>query len=222
MSAIDLAHYIRERLNTLGMTTTAAADYSGISRQTWHKLLRADIHEAKLSTVTQVAQTLDIHPLSLLRIYFHGKNLPSIAVQTTAPEPMACRLISDVTYPDYSTVKVDEEFEKVWEIVNLGQEPWIDWRLQCIEGTPLSNIEPTRLPSPYKSNPNRVQYLRALEPSIVIPVTQPGEHVRLKVKLRAPSQTGTAVSHWLSYNAAGEPAFSPLTSLYCMVNVVAS
>ena len=37
MSAIDLAHYIRERLNTLGMTTTAAADYSMI-KANWLEL----------------------------------------------------------------------------------------------------------------------------------------------------------------------------------------
>ena len=221
MSAIDLAHYIRERLNTLGMTTTAAADYSGISRQTWHKLLRADIHEAKLSTVTQVAQTLDIHPLSLLRIYFHGKNLPTITVQSPSTEPVACRLISDVTYPDNAQVKAGEEFEKVWEIVNLGKEPWIDWRLQCVEGSPLGGMEHTRVTSPYKTNGNRIQHLQAIDSSITIPETQPGEHIQVRVKLRAPTQTGTAVSHWRGLNAAGEAVFPPLTSLYCMVDVVA-
>ena len=50
MSALDLAHHLRAQLEALGMTITEASARSGISRQTWHRLLQADIDEAKLST----------------------------------------------------------------------------------------------------------------------------------------------------------------------------
>ncbi len=70
MSAIDLANYIHERMQTLNLTTISAAERSGISRQTWHKLKHADIKEAKISTLVKVASTLQTTPPQLINIYF--------------------------------------------------------------------------------------------------------------------------------------------------------
>ncbi|TXH68233.1 MAG: XRE family transcriptional regulator [Thiothrix sp.] len=72
MSGIDLAEYIQERMDTLGLSVTAAAERSGVSRQTWHKLMRADIQEAKLSTLMRVARTLETPAPTLLNLYFHS------------------------------------------------------------------------------------------------------------------------------------------------------
>ena len=70
MSALDLAHYLRNQLDTLGITVTEASARSGISRQTWHKLLQADIDEAKLSTLINVANVLETPVITLLTVYF--------------------------------------------------------------------------------------------------------------------------------------------------------
>ncbi|WP_298610210.1 helix-turn-helix transcriptional regulator [uncultured Thiothrix sp.] len=72
MSGIDLAGYIQERMDALGLSVTAAAERSGVSRQTWHKLMRADIQEAKLSTLMRVARTLETPAPDLLSIYFYS------------------------------------------------------------------------------------------------------------------------------------------------------
>lgn len=72
MSGIDLAAYIQERMDALGLSVTAAAERSGVSRQTWHKLMRADIQEAKLSTLMRVARTLETPTPSLLDFYFYS------------------------------------------------------------------------------------------------------------------------------------------------------
>lgn len=72
MLGIDLAEYIQERMDTLGLSVTAAAGRSGVSRQTWHKLMRADIQEAKLSTLMRVARTLETPEPYLLNLYFYS------------------------------------------------------------------------------------------------------------------------------------------------------
>ena len=79
MSALDLAHHLREQLETLGMTITEASARSGISRQTWHRLLQADIDEAKLSTLVKVANVLETHVLTLLTVYFQRKPIEQYA-----------------------------------------------------------------------------------------------------------------------------------------------
>lgn len=214
MSAFELADYLRLRLRTMDLTTTEAARRSGISRQTWHKLLRADISEARLSTLVQVAETLETHPLSMLRIYFNDNTLNAGSKPTARnSKRYASGFVADVTFPDYSLVQPGQEFEKIWEIVNLGAEPWVGWRLQCIDADARGAVG--------KSNGKNVQYgLQPETDSIAIPDTQPGEHVKLGVQMRAPNSPCTAVSRWKCVNAKGQIVFPKLTGLYCMVKVV--
>ena len=79
MSALDLTHHLRAQLEALGMTITEASARSGISRQTWHRLLQADIDEAKLSTLVKVANVLETHVLTLLTVYFQRKPIEQYA-----------------------------------------------------------------------------------------------------------------------------------------------
>ena len=72
MSALDLAQYMQSRTKVLGLSVKEAAEYSGISRQTWHKLMVADIKEAKLSTLITVAAALKTTTPDLLAIYFQS------------------------------------------------------------------------------------------------------------------------------------------------------
>lgn len=204
MSAFEVADYLRLRLRTLRLTTTEAARRSGISRQTWHKLLRADISEARLSTLVKVAETLEAHPLSMLRIYFNE----NLATQTSKgskkakdEKKFAYGFVADVTCPDNSIVQTGQEFEKIWEVVNLGSEAWVGWRLQCMDEAPQASLIP-------------------VGGSIPIPDTQPGEHARLGVHFRAPDVPCNAISHWKCVNAEGEVMFPRLSGLYCMVKVV--
>ena len=81
MSALDLAHHLRAQLEALGMTITEASARSGISRQTWHRLLQADIDEAKLSTIVKVANVLETHDLTLLTVYFQRKPIEQYATR---------------------------------------------------------------------------------------------------------------------------------------------
>ena len=205
MSAQELANYLKQRLQELNMTTSAAAKQSNVSRQTWHKLLRAEINEAKLSTLIQVAETLETHPLSMMRIYFQEKPAEDNTTSDVGLQAFSCRFVDDITYPDNSIVKAGETFTKVWEVANQGSEAWIHWRLQCID----------------LHAPHNARYALMPEASVIhIPQTLPGEHVRLSMTFRAPKYPCTAISHWKSVNSHGEIMFPKLTGLYCMVKVI--
>ncbi|MEB4591845.1 helix-turn-helix transcriptional regulator [Candidatus Thiothrix sp. Deng01] len=70
MSAKDLADYLRHRVGSLGFSKSEAARRADISRQTWYRLLNAEISDAKLSTLIRLAEALETTPLHILQIYF--------------------------------------------------------------------------------------------------------------------------------------------------------
>jgi DNA-binding Xre family transcriptional regulator len=73
MSSVDLANYVQRRMQVLDLSLKAAAQRSGLSRQTWHKLRQAEIQEAKVSTLVKVAATLRTSVPDLLAVYFQSK-----------------------------------------------------------------------------------------------------------------------------------------------------
>ena len=86
MSALDVAYYIKQRSKCLNLSTATAARLSGLSRQTWHKLLNAEIEEARLSTLVRVSETLHILPTVLIGLYFNGSTIQRKLIQD--PEPL--------------------------------------------------------------------------------------------------------------------------------------
>ena len=86
MSAFDVANYLKQRIKVLNLTTATAARLSGLSRQTWHKLLNAEVEEARLSTLVRVAETLHTLPAFLIALYFNGSTMQRKLNQP--PEPL--------------------------------------------------------------------------------------------------------------------------------------
>lgn len=70
MSAQNFANYLGQRIAMLGISKSEAARRADISRQTWYRLLGADMTDVKLSTIIRLAEALETSPLHLLRIYF--------------------------------------------------------------------------------------------------------------------------------------------------------
>lgn len=217
MAALELAHYLRKRLDVLGLSVKEVALRSGVSRQSWHKLLNADVDEARLTTLTKVADVLETHAVHLVRLYCYGASLPQRPSLNTGLKRFDTGFIADITYPDNSLVYVGQEFEKVWELVNLGSEAWRNWRLTCIDD--YLKVE-TLVGSHNCTQPDRQCGLMPLMVSVPIPNTLPGEHVRVAVKFRAPSLPCSVISHWKSVNAEGDFVFPELTGLWCQVKVV--
>lgn len=70
MSAQAVSAFLRRTMLRQGLNNSQVASRAGISRQTWYNLLNADIKEAKLSTIMNVAKALDVSPNVLTDIYF--------------------------------------------------------------------------------------------------------------------------------------------------------
>lgn len=91
MSANDVAAFLRERAEASNMTYTDISRRANISRQTWYKLINAQVAEAKLSTVARVCDVLHIDPREIMAIYFnqdetHSPQTTSAAITTpTSP-----------------------------------------------------------------------------------------------------------------------------------------
>lgn len=98
------------------------------------------------------------------------------------------KFIRDVTIPDGSHIKVGEEFEKVWEIQNIGNVVWKN-RFLKREGTceGLGLI----------TSPDKVP----------IPTTYPRQTVQIKVPMRAPTIPTTTTCIWKMVDKHGAKYF---------------
>lgn len=77
MSSKDLANYLEQRVAMLSISRSEVARRADISRQTWYRLLSADLTDAKLSTIMRLAEALETTPLHLLRLYLgEGQTTP--------------------------------------------------------------------------------------------------------------------------------------------------
>ena len=69
MSAFEVAHFLREKARDSSLSHTEIARRTGLSRQTWYKLLNGEIQEARFSTLIKVGRVLNIHPVDLMNLY---------------------------------------------------------------------------------------------------------------------------------------------------------
>jgi transcriptional regulator with XRE-family HTH domain len=129
----DLGDYIRRRAYTLDMSLTETASRAGITRQALYKLLDDRVVEARLSTLVKLAHALNVHPLMLIRRLFSTRQFPStVSSDSTYPNDNA-GFVRDITFADNTIVPVNHEFDKIWEIQNLGEVEWIDRKLACMD-----------------------------------------------------------------------------------------
>lgn len=216
MSAEDLACFLRRRMGELRLRNSDVANRAKIARQTWYRLLNAEIEEAKLSTLARLADALGLHVMSLLKVYYHGRSLGQ-ASRVVSQKKYASGFVADLTYPDNSIVTVNEVFTKTWEVVNLGKEPWRGLFLQCVD----DRLEVRVKPGYEAVSGEYEQYgLLPLAERIEIPETASGQSVQISVVFRAPPVSCTVVSHWKTFNAAGEIMFPNRRGLHCQVKVV--
>ena len=107
--------------------------------------------------------------------------------------------VSDVTFPDGSSVKVNEKFEKIWEIKNNGLIVFENRFLK--EENPGCGLKP--------------------ECSLVpLPRTLPGENLQISVVFTAPQYPGTYESYWKMVDASGRQCFPWKKGVRCCVKVI--
>lgn len=208
MSKVDLAKVLHERTLQLKLSKSDVAKGAGISRQTLYKILNADIHEAKLSTIVKLSQVLQLHPMDLLRIYFKSMSIKNTQFEDDSG------FIGDITYPDNTIVMSNQQFTKVWGVKNMGNTTWSNRKLICVDQHIEASI------SNKKINIKQQRGLRPLFDSIDIPTTKPGETIQLSVEFRAPAYSCSTISYWKSVDEEGSFCFPEKEGLSCLVKVI--
>lgn len=188
-----------------GLSKKAIAERANISRTALYNLFNGEVSEAKLSTIVNLANALDIPPIELLKPYFN-----SLTLEQGAEEALMTHIdsgfLADVTYPDNSIVFSEQVFDKVWSVRNTGRTTWKNLFLECqdemvyMQGFPVG--------------------LQPIESKIPIPETAPGQKALISVQLKAPLLPCSAISRWKAVDAEGNLVFPDKFPLYCMVKVV--
>ncbi|GDY33541.1 NBR1-Ig-like domain-containing protein [Gandjariella thermophila] len=113
----------------------------------------------------------------------------------------ASRLDEDVTYPDGSTVWVNQRFTKTWRLTNTGTVSWHGRFLQ--RQAPLDGLD--------------VCHSAARVP---VPDTAPGASVLVSVPVQAPGTPGTCQVFWKMVDAQGRLFLPQYSGIFFKVTVV--
>ena len=134
--------------------------------------------------------------------------LTPVALLTTPTGPICDEMTYgspvDVNYPDGSTVKAGENFEKIWRIYNTGVCTWDDGYILVPVGAESSRSGDT---NPLDT-PNPAWKLKTL--------VAPGEVVDIGVTLSAPATVGEYATHFMLQNDRGV-YFGGVLSVYVVV-----
>lgn len=218
MSASDLANFIKSHLQRNGLSVTELARQAGLTRQSLHSFLQGQIEQTRLATFSQIAEALKIHPIDLLRIFFarwpFSTNLPSDKLCHQIPGDNIS-FIGDITYPDFSRVKIGQSFEKTWEIRNSGSVVWENRRLVC-----LDNLVEVRFAQGQQLDIYHYGLISLSGPVITLPLIRPQESYRVSIPFLAPQTPCTTISWWKMQDIHGHCCFPHTSGLYCLVDVV--
>jgi hypothetical protein len=114
-----------------------------------------------------------------------GKATPEPIITPTPETTCSDRatFMTDVTYPDWTSVETGEIFEKVWRLKNTGTCAWTTSYSLIYQGGDLKGT---------------------VEQSSLLEEVLPGDEIELSMDLIAPEIQGKAQSYWMLRNAIGE------------------
>jgi transcriptional regulator with XRE-family HTH domain len=212
MKALEFRSYVERRAKEIGLTMKQVAQKAGLSRSGMYQLLKeGNASETKLGTLVGLARALNVHPIALIKkLVVIRKDVNNQGTSKYFGDESV--FVRDVTVPDDTFMPVNSEFEKIWEIQNIGFVPWKSRRLVCMnEQTVLVHIANERIKAIDISN------LVPFENEVPIPDTLPGGAVQISVRFRAPALPCTAVSYWKMVDQAGNLCFPNIAGVWCKV-----
>lgn len=109
------------------------------------------------------------------------------------------RFVGDISIPDGTIVRVNERFEKVWELKNIGFATWRERWLR--EENPGNGLTPETS-------------------RVAVPETPPGSSAVLRVNFTAPKYPATCDSYWKMVDSNGRHCFPWMKGVWCRVKVV--
>lgn len=214
-SALQLADFIRRRMRERGTNIRKLAAAAKTTRQTLYNLLKPVTKHPGVPLLRQLEDALDLPRHSLVAIAY-GKREAHLFATTSSKYPDDySRFVGDITVPDKSPVIVNEIFEKIWEIANIGKVVWAGRRLRCDDAQfeLVHKRSDTVISSGHLS-------LHPLQSETPIAVTLPGQSVRISVMFKAPRYPCHTLSYWKMVDGSGDLCFPNLLGVYCEVIVV--
>lgn len=208
-----LGRYMRGKAKDLGLSMAEVARQSGKSRQTLHSIGEVGGRLPELETLIEIAVVLGVHPLRLIHLIFEDYHLPPRHEHQYTERGDKSIFLADVTIPDGTVVLAGSRFTKTWEVQNVGTVAWEGRYLQCMDEEIVVSSrsgEEMRITEPLQPSTDRIQ----------VPLTKPGDVVRMSVDFTAPSLPGTCVSYWKSFFADGRACFPDSVGLTCKVRVL--
>ena len=218
MSAIDLSNFLRQRAKTMGFSAITVSQKAGISRQTWYRLINANVKKAKIETLKRVADVLQVSLTELSYLYTKHQKLqqyPLISILHIGDHYPFITMMNTLTD---TLVNKEEVFEKQWVITNKGKSHWINRRLICVDEELIVCLKQGN-----DSGLQTVKHKKGLIPKhyqIDIPLTAPNDKIILSMLFKASEASGTMISFWKMIKANGEACFPDDIGLTCQVSVV--
>ncbi len=215
MSSQDLSAYILQLLRQKNITQKALAEAVHVSRKSINEIINAKVTEPKIGTLVIISRHLGVHPMALMRELFRGWEFPNIHHTGAQQTGDAVGFVRDVTFPDNSSISVGKKFIKTWEIQNIGNTPWTNRSLVCVDGQ-FDIIPKNQTIKPPITH-------RGLKPSsrtIAIQQTQPWEKISLSVEFTAPDYPCTVISYWKMVDQDGNLCFPENEGLSCQAHVI--
>lgn len=81
MAAAEVEQYLMQVVARTGNNKSRLARDAGISRNTLYRILRGDLEEVKLATISKLTRVLKMKPQALMSIYFQGDVGNTMAVE---------------------------------------------------------------------------------------------------------------------------------------------
>ncbi len=103
---------------------------------------------------------------------------------TLNPDPSCNKIgtVTDISIPDGTQIKASQIFTKVWELTNAGSCIWdANYEIVFASDTFMGAYSPLKLGR----------------------VVQPGESMKIRIKMKAPSQSGEVTGYWLLQSSTG-------------------
>ena len=208
----QLATYVKDRSEALGLSQTELCRRAGVSRQTLHTLLLDTSKLPGLQTVASLADALQVHPMRLLQIICDERMTAPEQVRAQRSRRDRTAFLRDVSYPDGALVAPGQRFTKTWELQNVGSVVWEGRLLRCMDEDILV----------YSRTGEQLQLAVPLRPAarqLLIPTTLPGQAVQLSMDFTAPSSPGSVLSYWKTTFADGRLCFPAAHGVWVKVQV---
>jgi hypothetical protein len=174
-----------------------AAEAMGVTVETFNRRRLVPL----LKALTSAVLDLETQHLLAASAQVPGTEVPGQSRGTVPGD--ASEFVRDVTIADGTIFEPGEEFEKAWELRNVGTVPWRGRRLMRLGATEGPTLQGS--------------------PSLVpIPDTEPGETVQIRVPMKAPLVVGTTRSTWKMVDSDGNLCFPDryFYGVYCEIIVM--